>query len=344
MRCRPTSASRSGSKHRDDAGAVDDPGTRTAGRVLARRPAAVGVERRAALHRTPRSISTASASSRAGTNGQQIGQHRDALQAGGLGELREPGAHRQMGHQPRRAQTGTPRTADGRWPTTIDAARAPARLRAVEWPPTRNSSPADGGKVERPRPPSRPAPARPAPRAPRPGRATTPPRTASHRRPRPGPPTDRPTQRPPRAPATPEPHAPSSAVGWAKASARRAVDLLEPCTARRPGGEQPAAGLASHGARFVSSGPTRRSVARYVARDRSSANPDGDEPLDRVRVKHDLDVKRQPLRRRPGRQPGQAPGRPASPRRRSSRPSRSAHVHDERPHRRPRLRVKPRGR
>jgi len=152
----------------------------------------------------------------------------------------------------------------------IDAASAPARLREVEVPPTKNSTPAvsaksitsscQAGKTGTTRAAGSPTRTNTVPARSMMLVAVT---LASHR---PSKPAPAPNANKALAART------RPGVGCAHESSFRpriSSSRYGRATCRRA----TAGILASHGARDVNLGPTRRNTDRYVARDRSSANP-----------------------------------------------------------------------
>ena len=326
VRCRPTSASKCGSRTGNDAGAVHDPARElqvVPGRrsTTGRRPAG-----RDGAHDRPRSISTALPSSTAGTNGSRSDSTVTPCRPAARGQLGQPGPHGQVRDQPRRAQPRRRQrgmtvghhdrrrqrpgpVAGGR--VTTDQELVPGRRSQVDdlvLPHRQHRNHPGGGS------PTRTITVR---RRASTSRAVT---RATHR---PSSPAPAPSANRARAART------RPGVGCANASSPQARDLLGACTGRATWRRADRRAVASHGARRVSSGPTRRSTARYVARDRSSARPDRHETLHRVRVQHHLDIKRQPLPYRPRGQPSQHPHDPAQ------RPAPSSKTQPQRQHNRP---------
>ena len=164
MRCRPTSASKCGSS------TGTTPERSTIPHAICRSWPVVGRPPDASSGARRLMTGPAACSNRLGLverrdERQQIRQDRDALQAGRPGQLRQPGAHGQMGHQPCRAQ---PRRREPRMAVGHDERR---RQRPGPVPGGRVATdqelvPGRRGQVRGPRPPTRPAPeppGRPAP-------------------------------------------------------------------------------------------------------------------------------------------------------------------------------------
>ena len=141
-RGRPTSASRSGAR------TSTTPERRTSWRATFSSASLVGrpplVSSGARLTGLRPAASRRPSSSRGVDEFEQVGQHRHALQPGRSAQLGQPGTGHQVREEPGRAQPGRGQSRGCPVGTTSALGQVPGPTREVEWPPTRNSSPAVG--------------------------------------------------------------------------------------------------------------------------------------------------------------------------------------------------------